>query len=70
MPNTGFIIYCHFHSVADVLLHATSSTENGPLVKISIGDSLLHLLRTSKRRIASLRSTGAVHEGMEVPRGV
>ncbi len=69
MPDTGFI-YLLSYSAADVLLHATSSTENGSLVKISIGNALLHLLCTSKRRITSLCGTGIVHEGMEVPRGV
>ena len=57
-------------SAANVLLHATSSTENGSPVKIPTGNTLLHLLRPAQRRIAGLFCTGAIHEGMEVPRGI
>jgi len=57
-------------SAADVLLHATSSTENGSPVKIPTGNTVLHLLRPAERCIAGLLSTGAIHEGMEVPCGI
>ena len=57
-------------SVANVLLHATSGAENGTLVKIPTGNTLLHILCPAKRRIAGLCSAGAIHEGMEVPRGI
>lgn len=56
--------------VADVLLHATPCTEDWSFVKVSTGDSFLHLLCSTERRLASICSAGALLEGVEVPRGV
>jgi hypothetical protein len=51
-----------------VLLHATSSIKDGPLVKISARNTLLHLLCPSERRTAGICGARAILTGMEVPR--
>ena len=66
--NCAAYFLCYFEA-ADVLLHATSSSENWASVQISARDPVLHLLRTAKRCSAGVRSTRAVLQGMEIPRG-
>ena len=54
----------------DVLLHATASTKNGSLVEVSIGNVVLHFLRSPERCAASVFSSGIVLKGMEVSRRI
>ena len=49
-----------------VLLHATACAENWSFTTVSTRDTILHLLRSTERRVTSLRGTRVIHERMEI----
>ena len=61
-PSSVFVMRLASH----VLLHATTSIEDGTPRKVSTRDTVLHLLCTSKRCSSSVRCARALHKGMEV----
>jgi hypothetical protein len=57
--------YAHL-SASDVLLYATPRAENWPLIEVSIGNTLLHLLCSAQGRVASICGARVVHKRVAI----
>ena len=59
-PAFSLTVSSFSNKVTHVLLHATTSTENWAPFQVSVRNVILHFLRTTEGRFASVRSTRAV----------